>query len=273
MMIDPLDRDIALSRETWRLFRIISEFVDGFEIMSEVGPAVTIFGSARTPEDHAMYAAARRCARLAVEKDFAVITGGGPGIMEAGNRGALEANGKSVGLNITLPMEQKPNPYQTHELTFRYFFVRKVMFVKYAAGFVCFPGGYGTMDEFFEALTLVQTHKAEPFPIVCVGKDYWSGLVDWIKGTMRDKYHAIHAKDVDLFRVTDSVDDAIDFIAEQYDHAQWVRKTQPTVPEARATSTTAEGLKAGVHPRTGRSPEGGLDAEPVSSNGEAPPTQ
>ena len=154
-MTDPnLDKEAALSRETWRLFRILSEFVDGFEAMTEIGPAVTLFGSARTRPDDKHYQLAVTCAQRLVEKDFAVITGGGPGIMEAGNRGAFDAGGKSVGLNIKLPMEQKPNRFQTHELDFRYFFVRKVMFVKYAVGFVIFPGGFGTMDELFEALQM-----------------------------------------------------------------------------------------------------------------------
>ncbi|QQE10561.1 TIGR00730 family Rossman fold protein [Planctomycetota bacterium] len=227
----PLDRDVALNRETWRLFRIISEFVDGFEVMSEVGPAVSVFGSARTKPDDPVYQQAVECGRKIVEKDFAVITGGGPGVMEAGNKGAFEAGGKSIGLNINLPMEQDPNPFQNYELSFRYFFVRKVMFVKYACGFIIFPGGFGTMDEFFEAITLIQTLKIEPFPVVLVGTDFWGGLLDWIKDTMRDKYKTISPEDIDLFHITDDVDDAVDYITRRFNQDQWEQRTEPTIPE------------------------------------------
>lgn len=249
------DLDAALSRESWRLFRILSEFVDGFEMLAEVGPAVTVFGSARTPEGDAQYEQAVACGRRIVEKEFAVITGGGPGIMEAANRGAYGAGGKSVGLNIALPMEQAPNPYQTHELSFRYFFVRKVMFVKYAVGFICFPGGFGTMDEFFEALTLIQTLKIEPFPVVCVGHDFWDGLADWLRGTMLERYHNISAQDLELFRVTDDVEEAVAFVAEHFDRTQWLQKTQPTIP-GQAMDRTAEGTRTGVDPRTHTGPGG-----------------
>jgi uncharacterized protein (TIGR00730 family) len=269
-MLDPtLDKDAALSRETWRLFRILAEFVDGFEVMSDVGPAVTVFGSARTPESDPYYDKARRCARLLVQQKLTVITGGGPGIMEAANRGAKEAGGKSVGLNITLPMEQEPNPYQTHELSFRYFFVRKVMFVKYAVGFICFPGGYGTMDEFFEALTLIQTHKADPFPVVCVGHDYWDGLASWIKGTLRDRYRAITPGDEDLFHVTDSVDEAVRIITDRFDPVMWQRKTMPTVPQG-LTDQTAEGTRTGIDPLSHVGPRG---RKHTHSDEQPPPTQ
>ena len=228
----PFDKDMALNRETWRLFRIISEFVDGFEMMSEVGPAVSIFGSARTKPDDPVYQLAVDCGKKVVESDFAVITGGGPGVMEAANKGAFEAGGKSVGLNINLPMEQDPNPFQNYELSFRYFFVRKVMFVKYACGFVIFPGGFGTMDEFFEAITLIQTLKIEPFPVVLVGVDFWSGLLDWIKGTMRDRYGTISPEDIDLFHITDDVDEAVEFIHKRFNQEQWDQRVEPTVPES-----------------------------------------
>jgi len=231
---DVLGREAALSRETWRLFRILSEFVDGFEVMSEVGPAVTVFGSARTRADDPVYQQAVECGKQIVKRDMAVITGGGPGIMEAANKGAFEAGGKSVGLNIDLPMEQDPNRYQTHQLDFRYFFIRKVMFVKYACGFVCFPGGFGTMDEFFESITLIQTNKIEPFPVVLVGHDFWDGLVDWMRGTMVEKYKTVSSPDMDLFHVTDSVDEAVDYIVSRFDIEDWKLKTTPTIPQPMA---------------------------------------
>ena len=228
----PLDKkDVALNRETWRLFRIISEFVDGFEVMSEVGPAVSVFGSARTKPDDPVYQLAVDCGKKIVENDFAVITGGGPGVMEAANKGAYDVGGKSIGLNINLPMEQDPNPFQNYELSFRYFFVRKVMFVKYACGFIIFPGGFGTMDEVFEALTLIQTLKIEPFPVVLVGTDFWGGLLDWIKDTMRDRYKTISPDDIDLFHITDDVDEAIDYISKRFCQDQWDQRTEPTIPE------------------------------------------
>ena len=231
---DILGREAALSRETWRLFRILSEFVDGFEVMSEVGPAVTVFGSARTRADNPVYQQAVECGKEIVRRDLAVITGGGPGIMEAANKGAFEAEGKSVGLNIDLPMEQDPNPYQTHQLDFRYFFIRKVMFVKYACGFVCFPGGCGTMDEFFESITLIQTHKIEPFPVVLIGHDFWDGLVGWMRGTMVEKYKTVSPPDMDLFHVTDSVEEGVDYITSRFDMESWKLKTIPTIPQTMA---------------------------------------
>ncbi|MEM6332816.1 MAG: TIGR00730 family Rossman fold protein [Planctomycetota bacterium] len=219
----------SLNRETWRLFRILSEFVDGFETMAQLGPAISIFGSARTPEDHPNYQAAMQAAKLVTDKGFAVLTGGGPGIMEAGNRGAMENGGTSVGLNIRLPHEQAPNPYQTHELDFRYFFVRKVMFVKYAVGFICFPGGFGTMDEFFEAITLVQTLKIERFPVVCVGCDYWGGLIDWMRQKMETEYETISPGDLELFHCTDSVEEAVEFVVERFDYDRWRKSKLPVL--------------------------------------------
>src|SRR5689334_8945911 len=167
-------------QDSWRIFRIMAEFVEGFEVMSPVGKAVSIFGSARTRPHEKYYKEAEETARLFAKAGFAVITGGGPGIMEAGNKGAYEAKGTSVGLNITLPQEQEGNRYQNIKLDFHYFYARKVMFVKYSSAFVCFPGGYGTMDELFEVLTLIQTLKAEAFPVVLYGTPYWKGLVDWL---------------------------------------------------------------------------------------------
>lgn len=236
------ERAEMLSQETWRMFRIMSEFVDGFEVMSRVGPAVAIFGSARTPETDPWYQSAQLAAKKLVEKEFAVITGGGPGIMEAGNRGAKDAGGVSVGLNIQLPFEQQPNPYQTHELMFRYFFVRKVMFVKYAMGFIVYPGGYGTMDEFFESMTLIQTQKILPFPVVCVGKDFWGGLVDWMKEKMQEQYKTIGSGDLDLFTVTDDVDEAVAHIAKHFKRENWLKQLELHAP------TLTQDLPKGPNP-------------------------
>jgi uncharacterized protein (TIGR00730 family) len=244
----PTDKDLNLSRETWRMFRIISEFVEGFEVFDDVGPAVTVFGSARTSPEDPNYQKAVACGRLLAENHFAVITGGGPGIMEAANKGAFDAKGVSVGCNITLPVEQKPNRYQTHELTFRYFFVRKVMFVKYATAFICFPGGFGTLDEFFEALTLIETLKIEPFPVICVGHDYWDGLVDWFKKTLIAKYHSIEAKDLAIFTVVDDIEEAVDLVSKCYSSECWLGPPVPPM-SAKAAEPTAEGTRSGVAPR------------------------
>ncbi len=206
----------ALKLESWRVLRIMSEFVEAFDTLARIGPAVTVFGSARTRPNEPYYQMAVKCGAKLIEKNFAVITGGGPGIMEAANKGAHEAGGTSVGLNITLPMEQKPNPFQNIELDFRYFFVRKVMFVKYARGFIIFPGGFGTMDELFEALTLIQTLKVTPFPVVMVGRDFWSGLLDWFRNTLESRYRTIGSEDFNLFHVTDDVDEAVQIVHESH---------------------------------------------------------
>ncbi len=195
-------------QDTWRVFRIMAEFIEGFEMMHELGPAVAVFGSARTPPDDPEYERGRKLGAALVEGGFAVITGGGPGLMEAANRGAKEAGGVSVGLNIDLPHEQKPNPYLTRMIAFRYFFVRKVMFLKYASGAVILPGGYGTMDEFNELLTLIQTRRIEPMPVVLMGTEYWGGLVDWLRGTMLAE-GLIDREDLNLFYVTDDPDEAV----------------------------------------------------------------
>jgi uncharacterized protein (TIGR00730 family) len=206
--------------DTWRVFRIMAEFVEGFETLSQLGPAVSVFGSARTDPSHKYYEQARKTGRLLAESGFAVITGGGPGIMEAANRGAKEAGGQSVGLNIMLPHEQRPNPHVTIQMDFHYFFARKMMFVKYANAFVVFPGGFGTMDEFFEALTLIQTDKVVHFPVYLVGTEYWKGLVDWIKGPMLTE-GAINEIDLDIFHVTDDEEEVVrditrHFVAQKY---------------------------------------------------------
>ncbi|MBU3071247.1 TIGR00730 family Rossman fold protein [Aestuariicella sp. G3-2] len=197
--------------EAWRVLRIQSEVVDGIEQLIKLKGAVTVFGSARFREGSHYYQLARELGQLLAEEGIPVITGGGPGIMEGANRGAFERDGSSVGLNITLPREQGANPYQNVSLTFRYFFVRKFMFVKNAVGFVIFPGGFGTMDELFEALTLVQTQKVEPFPIVLLGRDYWQGLLSWMKGAMVEQ-KCIDTEELALFSVVDSVQEVRDIL-------------------------------------------------------------
>jgi uncharacterized protein (TIGR00730 family) len=201
--------------DPWRVFRIMGEFVEGFDNLARIGPAVTIFGSARTPVDHPEYAAARETARLLGEAGFGIITGGGPGVMEAANRGCSEAGGFSVGLGIELPFEQGLNDWVDLGINFRYFFARKTMFVKYSQAFVCLPGGFGTLDELFEALTLVQTKKVTKFPVVLLGSDYWGGLYDWIERSVLAG-GKIGEKDMALLHVTDEVDDAVKVVHEAY---------------------------------------------------------
>jgi len=208
------------AEETWRIFRIMAEFVEGIEVMSRVGPAVSIFGSARTKPGDQHYELATQCARLLAERGFGIITGGGPGIMEAANKGAKEGGGKSVGLNIALPQEQEPNDYQNIAVDFHYFFVRKVMFLKYAVGMVCLPGGFGTMDEFFESMTLLQTGKALPMGVALLGSDFWSPLKHWLKETMLDQFGNISPEDLDLFTVTDDPQVAVQRICEEYEKNQ-----------------------------------------------------
>jgi uncharacterized protein (TIGR00730 family) len=200
--------------DPWRILRIQSEFVEGFDTLAGIGPCISIFGSARTKPENKYYKEAEETARQIVKRGLGVITGGGPGIMEAANKGAYEAGGVSVGCNIELPFEQEPNEYQTTSLEFRYFFVRKMMFVKYSIGYVIFPGGYGTLDELFEALTLSQTQKIEHFPIVLFGSDYWNDLIDWIKGCLLEKYCTLSTADTDLFMLVDDPKEAVDHIHE-----------------------------------------------------------
>ncbi len=194
---------------SWRMFRILGEFVEGFQSLSELPKAVTIFGSARTPVTDPYYQAAVEIGRLAVQRGHPVITGGGPGIMEAGNKGAREAGGTSIGLSIQLPMEQSSNPYINHEVKFHYFFVRKVMFLKHTCAVVVMPGGFGTLDELFETVTLVQTHKIPPMPIVLYGREFWGGMLGWIKKVMEDKHGYISHGDLDLLKLADSPEEAI----------------------------------------------------------------
>jgi uncharacterized protein (TIGR00730 family) len=201
-------------QDTWRVFRIMAEFIEGFETMHLVGPAVTVFGSARTKPGDPDYEMARTLGSEIVKAGFAVITGAGPGCMEAANRGARDAEGASIGLNIDLPFEQKPNPYLTKLISFRYFFVRKVMFVKYAHAAVIVPGGFGTMDELFELLTLVQTMRVTPFPVVLMGHDYWDGLLEWLKEKMLGE-GKISPGDLDFVHLTDDPFEAVAYIRER----------------------------------------------------------
>lgn len=206
------------TNDSWALFKIMGEFVNGFEKMSKIGPCVSIFGSARTKPEDKYYDLAVKVATEIVNHGYGVITGGGPGIMEAGNKGAHLGGGTSVGLNIDLPFEQHNNPYidPDKSLDFDYFFVRKVMFVKYSQGFVVMPGGFGTLDELFEAITLIQTYKIEKFPIILVGTDFWSGLMDWIKTTVLNKFENISPKDLDLIHLVDTEKEVITILERFY---------------------------------------------------------
>jgi uncharacterized protein (TIGR00730 family) len=204
--------------DSWQIFKVMAEFVDGFDKMGKIGPCVSIFGSARTKSDNPYYILAEEIAYRLTQNGYGVITGGGPGIMEAANKGAHHGGGRSVGLNIELPFEQFNNAYIDSDkiINFDYFFVRKVMFIKYAQGFIVLPGGMGTMDELFEAITLIQTHKIGKFPIVLVGKSYWAGLIDWIKETMLAKEHNVNAEDLNLFKIVDTAEDAVKEINQFY---------------------------------------------------------
>jgi len=205
--------DDFTAKDTWRIFRIMAEFVEGFETLSKIPPAVAVFGSARVlPGTHA-YQTAETVASLLARNGYSIITGGGPGVMEAANKGASEAGGTSVGLNIELPLEQKPNIYANKLLNFRYFFVRKVMFVKYSIAFVILPGGFGTLDELFEAITLIQTRKIKPFPVILVGRDYWKGLLSWM-GDALLKEKMIAAEDLEILKTVDSAEEVLHWIQE-----------------------------------------------------------
>jgi uncharacterized protein (TIGR00730 family) len=204
--------------DSWQIFKIMSEFVEGFEKMSRIGPCVSIFGSARTKPDHPYYVMAEEIAYKLTKEGYGVITGGGPGIMEAANKGAKRGGGKSVGLNIDLPFEQTANEFidRDNSIDFNYFFVRKTVFLKYSQGFIGMPGGFGTMDELFEALTLVQTNKIAHFPVVLVGRQYWEGLIAWMRTTMLEKEANIKAEDLDLFKIVDTSDEAVKLIVDFY---------------------------------------------------------
>ncbi len=238
--------------DTWRIFRIMAEFVDGFDVMIGVGPAVSIFGSARSTPSNPYYQMAEDLAGRLARQGMAIITGGGPGIMEAANKGAYQAGGASIGLNISLPMEQVANPYQTISVNFHYFFCRKVMFVKYAMAFVCFPGGFGTMDEFFEAMTLIQTDKIGHFPVVLIGKEFWEPMRGWMRSVMYEQFQNIDVEDLDLFTVTDDLDEAVRVLVRSKEAAQVAAQaaaaTAPAAPVG-ADRITAEGTRYGVPPR------------------------
>ena len=241
----PISEDFT-QLDTWRIFRIMSEFVEGFETMNEIGPAVSIFGSARTPKSDPYYEKTRKLSSMLAERGFTIISGGGGGIMEAANRGAYDMGKESIGLNITLPHEQVANPYATSRLDFRYFFARLVMFVKYSNAFVCMPGGFGTLHEFFNSMTLIQTGKAEPFPVVLIGKSFWKGMVGWIEKIMLNTGHPKICKhDMDRFYVTDSLTEAVKIIMESHAIAE-VRKAQEEHGHNPSFIETAEGTLTGT---------------------------
>jgi len=218
------------AQDTWRVFRIMAEFVEAFETMADLDrPAVSVFGSARVLPGSPTYELAREVSRKLAEAGFAVITGGGPGAMEAGNLGAREGGGTSIGLNIRLPHEQAPNPYQDIALDFRYFFIRKVTFVKYACAFVILPGGFGTLDELSEALTLIQTKKILPFPVVLLGREFWSGLLDWFRNTIAAQ-GMIAIDDLKLMTIVDSVDQAVELVCREYDQVRRERGQPERAP-------------------------------------------
>ena len=208
-MIEIVDSPV---KDLWRIFRVMAEFTEGFEELASVGPAVSIFGSARARPDERYYKLSEQTASELAKAGFAIITGGGGGIMEAANKGASDAGGQSIGLNIELPMEQLPNDYQNISLNFKYFFVRKVMFLKYAHGFIVFPGGYGTMDEFFESLVLIQTLKQATFPVILMCSEYWAGLVEWIEEKMLGEHKYIAPEDLNVFTMADDVQTAVKII-------------------------------------------------------------
>ena len=210
-MAESIDKPV---KDLWRIFRVMAEFVEGFDELATIGPAVSFFGSSRAKPEQRYYKLAQHTASAIAKAGFAVITGGGGGIMEAANRGAAEAGGKSIGLNIELPMEQIPNEYQNLSLHFRYFFCRKVMFLKYAHGFIVLPGGYGTMDEFFESLVLIQTLKQASFPVILMGSSYWDGLVSWMKETMLNEYNHVSPEDMHVFKVVDEPEAAVKIIVD-----------------------------------------------------------
>jgi len=236
--------------DTWRVFRIMSEFVEGFETMGSIRQGVSVFGSSRTPRSAPYYSKARKLCRMLAERGFPIITGGGPGIMEAANRGAFEGGAPSIGLNITLPHEQPANPYTNIRLDFRYFFARLVMFVKYACSFVCFPGGFGTLHEFFNSMTLIQTGKAERFPVILIGRSYWKGLADWLrKAMLTGNYRKVDPQDLELFHITDSLNETVKIIEQAWTEMEQARRKEAGLPRR----LTGEGTLIGKPTRIYRS--------------------
>ena len=234
------------ARDTWRIFRYLSEFVESFDLLGDIGPAVTMFGSARVKPTNPFYKLARETAELMAKAGYAVITGGGPGIMEAANRGAFEAGGKSIGLNISLPQEQVANQYQNLSMNFHYFFARKVTFIKYATAIVCFPGGFGTMDEFFESMTLMQTLKVDRYPLILMGSEFWKDLLGWIEDKMLGSYHHVSTSDLEIYKLTDDPAEAVQ-IVQDYQRAQeeiLAREAAAAIPYAE--QLTAEGTRQGM---------------------------
>ena len=229
--------------ESWRIFRIMAEFVEGFEVMARVGRAVSIFGSARTEPSDRYYKEAEETGRLFAKAGFGVITGGGPGVMEAANKGAYEAKGQSIGLNITLPQEQEANRYQTVSLDFHYFYARKVMFVKYSSAFVCFPGGYGTLDEFFETMTLIQTLKVEAFPVVLYGSKHWKGLVKWMRELSP---HFIDPEDRDIYKVVDDPAECVALVKRGLKRHWWKPVEESIVQREKAKADAGQNPLAGA---------------------------
>jgi len=240
----------TIYKDAWRVFRIMGEFVEGFDTLMDLGPAVSIFGSARVTPDDPMYAAAEETARRLAEAGFAVVTGGGPGIMEAANKGAVQGGGPSVGCNIELPFEQGVNDYVDIAINFRYFFVRKTMFVKYAEAFIIFPGGFGTLDELFEALTLIQTGKVRNFPVILFGSEYWQGLLDWLRNKMVAE-GKIAPEDMELMHVTDSPEEAVNIVLEYY-------RTQLENAASESAGNGRGGFKGPVRPVANRLRKTGL---------------
>jgi uncharacterized protein (TIGR00730 family) len=261
----PADQQQDFTRsDTWRVLRIMGEFVNGFDTLASLGAAVTVFGSARTRKDDPMYDAATDLARLLAEEGFAVITGGGPGIMEAANKGAKEAGGISVGCNVELPFEQGTNAYVDISIIFRYFFVRKTMFMKYSEAFVIFPGGFGTMDELFEALTLIQTGKVRNLPIVLFGSKYWGGLIEWIKGPMLAE-HKLAPEDLKLLVLTDSVEEACRMIVDCYNDRCWQLEDSSEEQKIQAELVDEPGQ---MHPLNGNGKHNGIGKKSNSKRAE-----
>jgi uncharacterized protein (TIGR00730 family) len=240
----PMDSD---HKDGWRVFRIMAEFVEGFETMSGIGKAVSIFGSARTKPEDPYYKAAEKTGRLLARAGYAVITGGGPGIMEAANKGAISAKGTSVGLNISLPQEQESNRYINVGMDFHYFYARKVMFVKYASAFICFPGGFGTLDECFETLTLIQTLKIQAFPVILYGTKYWTGLVEWMRKQLSPRF--IDPEDTDIFRIVDRPSDAVAIVKESKKHGWWHPRDRKVTTDVGEPMSTGEGTRYGLRPK------------------------